>query len=201
MFLPIRLTWNLQMAKAQKVGVFVLFGSGFICIAFATLRVIQLGIDGRGRTTTPEPKWMLLWTVLECSIGIQIPFLLLISCNNVQLTKLVAIIIGCSPAFAVFIRKRLNSSKKPSYNAEGYFKHPTKDNIQLKSIVGSKLRPDRDNMGAYWDDAHSSQEELAKSAGHIVVRTTLYQDNEQTGGSRSSTANRQLANSIVSAAR
>jgi hypothetical protein len=69
MFLPIRLTWNLQMPKAQKVGVFVLFGSGFVCIAFATLRVVRLGIDGRGKTTTPEPKWMLLWTVLECSMG------------------------------------------------------------------------------------------------------------------------------------
>jgi hypothetical protein len=69
MFLPIRLTWNLQMPKAQKAGIFVLFGSGFLCIASATLRVVQLGTDGRGKTTTPEPKWMLLWTVLECSIG------------------------------------------------------------------------------------------------------------------------------------
>jgi hypothetical protein len=57
------------MPKVQKIGVFVLFGSGFICIAFATLRVVRLGIDGRGKTTTPEPKWMLLWTVLECSMG------------------------------------------------------------------------------------------------------------------------------------
>jgi hypothetical protein len=57
------------MQKTQKIGVFVLFGSGFVCIAFATLRVVRLGIDGRGKTTTPEPKWMLLWTVLECSMG------------------------------------------------------------------------------------------------------------------------------------
>ena len=57
------------MAKFQKLGIFVLFGSGFICIAFATLRVVHLGVDGRGKTTTPEPKWMLLWTVLECSVG------------------------------------------------------------------------------------------------------------------------------------
>lgn len=57
------------MAKFQKAGIFILFGSGFICIAFATLRVVQLGVDGRGKTTTPEPKWMLLWTILECSVG------------------------------------------------------------------------------------------------------------------------------------
>lgn len=85
MFLPIRLTWNLQMPRAQKVGVFVLFGSGFICIAFATLRVVQLGIDGRGRTTTPEPKWMLLWTVLECSIG-ESPSEALVNKSNFWLT-------------------------------------------------------------------------------------------------------------------
>jgi hypothetical protein len=77
MFLPIRLTWNLQMSRAHKIGIFILFGSGFVCIAFATLRVIQLGIDGRGKTTTPEPKWMLLWTVLECSMGTHHPLILL----------------------------------------------------------------------------------------------------------------------------
>jgi hypothetical protein len=69
MFLPIRLTWNLQLPRKQKIGVFVLFGSGFVCIAFATLRVVQLGVDGRGRATTPEPKWLLLWTVIECAMG------------------------------------------------------------------------------------------------------------------------------------
>jgi hypothetical protein len=69
MALPIRLTWNLQMSKTQKAGMFILFGSGWICIAFATLRVVQLGIDEKGRPTAPNPKWLLLWTILECSIG------------------------------------------------------------------------------------------------------------------------------------
>jgi hypothetical protein len=168
MFLPIRLTWNLQMPKTQKVGVFVLFGSGFVCIAFATLRVIQLGIDGRGRTTTPEPKWMLLWTVLECSMGTFIPF------SNLQfasLTKHSAIIIGCSPAFAVFIRKRINSSKRSGSHAHAYLKQPTLEDVKLKNIISPKPRPKRDNMEAYWDETHSSQEELAKNAGHTIIRT------------------------------
>lgn len=87
MFLPIRLTWNLQMAVGQKVGVFVLFGSGFICIAFATLRVVQLGVDGRGKTTTPEPKWLIFWTVLECSIGtFVIDILQLFTLMHIQLS-------------------------------------------------------------------------------------------------------------------
>ncbi|OAL45166.1 hypothetical protein IQ07DRAFT_661946 [Pyrenochaeta sp. DS3sAY3a] len=157
MFLPIRLTWNLQMPKAQKMGVFVLFGSGFVCIAFATLRVIQLGVDGRGRTTTPEPKWMLLWTVLECSM---------------------AVIIGCSPAFAILIRNKINSTKKSSYNAQGYIKQGTGD-IKMKPIGSSSGRGKRDEIDTYWEDMHSSQEELAKNAGRIMVKTTLQQENER----------------------
>lgn len=167
------------MPKAQKVGVFVLFGSGFICIAFATLRVIQLGIDGRGKTTTPEPKWMLLWTVLECSIGTPASLLRFIKRGGEVTDTGLAIIIGCSPAFAVFIRKRLNSSKKPSYDAHGYLKHPTNEDVKLKSIVSAKSRAKRDHQDPYWHDAHSSQEELAKSAGRIVVRTTMHQDDER----------------------
>lgn len=60
MILPFRLTWNLQMPKGQKIGVFILFGSGFIVILFATLRVVQLGVEN-GKTRMPEPKWMLMW--------------------------------------------------------------------------------------------------------------------------------------------
>jgi hypothetical protein len=69
MFIPLRLTWNPRLPRKQKWGIIVLFGSGFICIAFATLRVVQLGVDGRGRATIPGPKWLLLWTVLECAMG------------------------------------------------------------------------------------------------------------------------------------
>ena len=32
MFLPFRMTWNLRLPRSQKFGIFVLFGSGWICI-------------------------------------------------------------------------------------------------------------------------------------------------------------------------
>jgi hypothetical protein len=169
------------MPKAQKVGVFVLFGSGFICIAFATLRVVQLGMDGRGKTTTPEPKWMLLWTVLECSMGMfASPFL---KYSPIWLTKYLAIIIGCSPAFAIFIRNRINGSKKASSDAHGYLKQSNNDEFKLKSMNSLKPRPKRENMDAYWDDVHSSQEELAKNAAIGLVRTRQHHDEEQATGS------------------
>ncbi|CAN9213767.1 unnamed protein product [Alternaria alternata] len=155
MFLPLRLTWNLQMPRKQKIGIFVLFGSGFICIAFATVRCLQVGVDGNGKATTPEPKWLMLWTILECSI---------------------AIMIACSPAFASFIRKHMDTTKA-SYNAQGYLKQGT-DEIRMKSIVSSSGRRNRDAADICWEDTHSSQEELANNAGRIMVKTTVHQNDE-----------------------
>ncbi|KAI4951900.1 hypothetical protein J4E91_003361 [Alternaria rosae] len=155
MFLPLHLTWNLQMPRKQKIGMFILFGSGFVCIAFATLRCLQVGVDGSGKATTPEPKWLMLWNILECSI---------------------AIMIACSPAFASFIRKRINTPK-PSYNAQGYFKQGTGE-IKMKSIICAPGRAKRDAADIYWDDTHSSQEELAGNSRRIIVKTTVHQDDE-----------------------
>ena len=73
MALPIRLTWNLQMARGKKFGIIALFVTGAICIIVATLRVAQIthnvnkygqGIDG---------TWLAIWGMVECSIGTQTP--------------------------------------------------------------------------------------------------------------------------------
>ena len=82
------------MPKGQKTGILILFGSGFICILFATLRVVKLGVDATGKATMPELKRMLLWTVLETSM---------------------AVVIGCSLAFAVIARKHFET-RNTSYN-------------------------------------------------------------------------------------
>lgn len=84
---------------------------------------------------------------------------------------MIAIIIACSPSFAVFIRKSINT-KKSSYNADGYVAQVNED-IKLKSMASSSSRPKRNNRDVYWDDTHSSQEELARSSQHIVVTTTV----------------------------
>lgn len=67
MFLPIRLIWNLQMEKAKKIGCGLLFASGFVCILFSTIRIVQVGQDGKPKS--PDPKWLTLWTIVECSTG------------------------------------------------------------------------------------------------------------------------------------
>jgi hypothetical protein len=68
MLLPIRLIWYLQMPRAQKISVGALFCTGFICILFATIRVVQIGMKA-GSNTTPSSSWLALWAVVEGSIG------------------------------------------------------------------------------------------------------------------------------------
>lgn len=68
MLLPIRLIWHLQMPRGQKISVGALFCTGFICILFATIRVVQIGMKA-GSNTTPSSSWLALWAVVEGSIG------------------------------------------------------------------------------------------------------------------------------------
>ena len=89
MFLPFRLTWSLALRSTQKLGIFVLFGSGWICIVsltelhkdiwveteiqimlqlFATLRSVQVGVKN-GKVSTPEATWTQMWTIIETSMG------------------------------------------------------------------------------------------------------------------------------------
>jgi hypothetical protein len=72
MCLPFSITWNLRLPKAQKIGIFVIFGSGWVCILFATLRVVQVGLVG-GVPAVPEWKWLQIWTVIETSMGMFLP--------------------------------------------------------------------------------------------------------------------------------
>ncbi|KAF2867042.1 hypothetical protein BDV95DRAFT_446823, partial [Massariosphaeria phaeospora] len=102
MGLPIQLIWKLQMPWSQKISVIALFCTGFVCITFATLRVVEVGMKS-GSSSTPSSSWLALWAVIECSI---------------------AIIIGCCPAFAALYRQARNT-QKASYDPRGYSKQPS----------------------------------------------------------------------------
>lgn len=173
MFLPIKLVWNLQVPRGQRVAIIALFASGFVCIAFATLRVVQIGRQ-TGETNTPNPTWLALWTIIETSI---------------------AICIGCCPAFAVLYR----ATRTPhiSYDTHGYYRY------DQSQSGGSQLRPDVIKMNTvsvgagrlrtsrkdpYWDDTRSSQEALAANNKGIMVTTTLHQDHQQDDTRKTSTS-------------
>jgi hypothetical protein len=152
------------MARGQKIAVIALFASGFVCMAFATLRVAQIGVKSEN-STAPSPTWLALWTIVENSI---------------------AICIGCCPAFAILYRKSL--APHVSYDTNGYVRH----NVSRSDTNGNRcetIKMSSANIGAgrkkvlrhdtYWDDTRSSQEELAVGNKTIVVMTTLQQDERQ----------------------
>lgn len=71
MVLPLRLIWNLQMKRAQKLSIGGLFCVGWICIIVATIRVAQLGSSSADGT--PLPSWLALWGIIEASVGKLLP--------------------------------------------------------------------------------------------------------------------------------
>ncbi|KAG9193538.1 hypothetical protein G6011_03573 [Alternaria panax] len=98
MFLPIRLIWNLQMDKHKKIGCGLLFASGLVCILFSTIRIVQVGQDGRPQS--PDPKWLTMWTIIESST---------------------AVIIGCCPVLASVVpKRRTRLSDTASYDTQGH---------------------------------------------------------------------------------
>ncbi|EOD52704.1 putative cfem domain-containing protein [Neofusicoccum parvum UCRNP2] len=196
MALPIRLIWNLQMPRAEKLGIGALFCSGFICITVAILRVVQIGV--KANNSTPSSSWLALWAEVEAAI---------------------AVFIGCCPAFAAFYRTKRNTSRgyskpKDASNRSGPSAHSHSSNngrrddevaagVALQCMTactsgGSSSRegnrsPRKSGGGAagktastYWDEANSSQEELAPGAGKsgIYVTRSIRQDSEDSGERR-----------------
>ncbi|KAH7080992.1 hypothetical protein FB567DRAFT_117299 [Paraphoma chrysanthemicola] len=161
MALPINLVWGLQMARSQKLAILALFASGFVRIAFATIRVIQIGMKA-GNDTSPSPTWLAMWTIIESAI---------------------AICIGCCPAFAAFYRT--TRITHISYDTNGYIRHDRSrtgivrsrtDGVALKpiTIINNSSRLSRNEVD--WNERTGSQEKLAASSKRTRVTTTLQQD-------------------------
>lgn len=146
------------MPPPQRLGIRVLFGTGFICIAFATLRVVQVGSKTDGGSVQPAPAWLMLWTMLESSI---------------------AVIIACSPAFAALYRRAKgtkNSDQRRSYDARGYVRQNCDGLDELRSSVKLETMVvvgGSSNTNEMWHDCRSSQEELTRGSKDIKVTTTF----------------------------
>ncbi|CAN9121313.1 unnamed protein product [Alternaria alternata] len=162
MFLPIRLIWNLQMEKPKKIGCGLLFASGLVCILFSTIRIVQVGQDGKPRS--PDPKWLTMWTIIECST---------------------AVIIGCCPVLASVVpKRRTRPSDTVSYDTQGYIRQSPNRSGEgaprshgLRNILGSKNREksSEKNSGniSISRTGHESEEELpprrTEGAGILIT--------------------------------
>jgi hypothetical protein len=182
MIFPIQLVWNLQMARGQKIAIIALFASGIVCIAFATIRVVQIGMRA-GSHSSPSPTWLALWTIIESAI---------------------AICIGCCPAFAVLCRTT-RAANMP-HNTDGYIRHDHSRSgetrsrtgaIHMQAMTTSTSRSKATKTGMYWDDTTSSQEKLAGATKGITVTTTLQQASSHSSESASVYPRGDLRSSIV----
>lgn len=77
--------YNLNVTRSQKIGLFFLFFSGFVIIAFAVIRLV-LTLPTK---THVNPKWLCVLSMTECAV---------------------AIIVGCAPVLRVYFRKASKGS-------------------------------------------------------------------------------------------
>jgi hypothetical protein len=161
MILPIKLVWRLQMPRGQKVAVIALFASGLVCIAFATLRVVQ--ITKQANANTINATWLALWSMVETSI---------------------AVCIGCCPTFAILWRAA--HTPRVSYDTQGFVRHnqdPSQEHpyhpqaIKMDTMAAGPARSRDSRRPCYWSDNTSSQEELAADMKGIRVTHTVEHDN------------------------
>ncbi len=193
MFLPLRLIWNLQRPTSQKVGIGGLFCVGWICITFATIRVVQIGVKANN-SSTPSSSWLALWAIVESAV---------------------AVIVGCCPGLYSRAKEahttRKTTTKRSAaqgyvYGSRGYEKqstgpnddgklgfetmisgggrsynavtsHGTNRSIEMRRIPGVTSPQNTQRGGSinrtFWEgDDTSSQEELNANK-HIYVTNTI----------------------------
>ncbi|KAJ9605216.1 hypothetical protein H2200_010606 [Cladophialophora chaetospira] len=180
---------RLMRPTSQKVGIGGLFCIAWVCIAFATIRVIQIGVKA-GNSSTPSSSWLALWGIVESAV---------------------AVIVGCCPGLytrAKEVRSTRKSTSKKStgqsyiYGSRGYEKQTAGPNneakvgyettisagrrspnavashsrsIELKRIPSKagNQKNSQKGIGTFWvGDETSSQEEL-NSHNHIYVRSSV----------------------------
>lgn len=164
MALPIRLTWNLQMPRSKKIGVYLIFLAAVICIIVATVRAVQVTHNIRKDPSSwKASQWLAVWGMVEAST---------------------AVVIGFAPAFAALIRAAVikTSTQTHTYDPHGYHKQPSSRSDAIKRSISMPLntltsdarsgsRREVGGMESYHDGA-SSQENLAPGLKNENIRVT-----------------------------
>lgn len=145
MAIPIRLLWNLQISMREKLAVGVVFTVGLITMVFAIVRTVSLDSTTSGGQVSTE--WLIFWGAIE---------------------GMVAIIVGCLPSFAVFIRGRVKRSR-------GYASYPTQ-NVSKRYQSGSDTEQQRSNTQTNLE-LHTMDIERASVGGESI--RSLVADNSK----------------------
>lgn len=163
MVLPLRLIWNLQMRPNQKLSIGGLFCIGWVCIIAATIRVAQIG--GNISKGQPAPSWLVLWGIIEASIG-RSPDLSF-SADHV------AVIIGSAPGVYRIVKARVSQSRPSYYRYDSHGFHRATATATGTRSYGRDIA-----LSPFPASKHSltsSQENLASSTdrGNITVTSQV----------------------------
>lgn len=113
MAVPVQILYNLRISTAQKLSVGVVFVVGTITMIFAVVRVVSLNSDTKnGEVST---SWLILWGAIEGAIGMSERREGREQRAYTDEKEHIAIIVGCLPSFAIFIRGHVAASRGPSY--------------------------------------------------------------------------------------
>ncbi|PGH00140.1 hypothetical protein GX51_05953 [Blastomyces parvus] len=150
MALPVKLLWSLQLPFIQKASLGALFSVGLICIAMATIRVVQIGTKAENNST-PSSSWLAFWGILEAGI---------------------AVIIGCLPALAIIYRKERATRRTYGRGYSSMEGNRNKNSIPLSTTSSGGNKP-----LVQRDDYHSTPAPTVSKNRDIGIAVTRQVDN------------------------
>ncbi|KFY04279.1 hypothetical protein O988_00891 [Pseudogymnoascus sp. VKM F-3808] len=123
MAIPVRLLWNLQISRLEKMSVALVMCVGVITMVCAIVRASSLGIFASSGQI--PISWLVLWACIE---------------------GLVAIIVNCLPAFAIIVRSQIQTIRSTGNNSNGHYTHNTlpsqqKSRIRAESMLLDDVGP------------------------------------------------------------
>ena len=166
MILPLKLIWNLQVSRPQKLGIGATFAFASLCIVAALVRVISVG--SRSGVSTPSSSWLELWAMIEGAIGTSLS-----SRTEIQaLTADIAIVVASLPSFAIAI-KRFYSTRQAyaSDSAGNRVSRKRHHDVQLRTIHSAPPLAPHHSMWSINAGASSQEDILDKKGKIAVVRT------------------------------
>ena len=118
MIIPIRVLVSLRITLVQKLSIGVVFVVGIITMVFAIVRVVSLNSSVNGGQVSTQ--WLMLWAGIEGAVGTSLPqntnppkpkYFVNIDHSANLFCLPPAIIVGCLPSFAIFIRGHVEESR------------------------------------------------------------------------------------------
>ncbi|KAJ2970132.1 hypothetical protein NQ176_g8332 [Zarea fungicola] len=148
MAVPLRVLWNLKISRVEKISIGLVFAVGLITMATAIIRSVTL--NSTGGTGQVSTTWLMLWAGIEGAV---------------------AIIVGCLPSFAIFIRGRVVASKQYNENS-----HQTPPGFGSGYNSQPKSRDRANSLGSQdpnpmWTTRDNSSDKSLVEGGITVTRT------------------------------